>query len=243
MAGGGCVIEAILPDAVIAVEAREDPSGIVLFPAEEAAIGRAVEKRRREFTTARACAREALSRLGLPASAVTNGARGEPRWPAGVVGSITHCEGYRACAIARSTDMATIGIDAEPHAALPEGVLSDIAGAQELSWLSARRHEFPGVHWDRLLFSAKESVYKAWFPLAKRWLGFEDALVTVNASAETFAAGLLVPGPPVDGRRLTGFSGRWLVRDGLVLTAIALPAGPASPEALNPSSADPPPTR
>jgi 4'-phosphopantetheinyl transferase EntD len=237
------VIEAILPSAVIAVEAREDPTDIVLFPAEEDSIGQAVEKRRREFTTARACVRRAFSQLGLPASAVTNGARGEPRWPSGVVGSITHCDSYRACAIARATDMATIGIDAEPHAALPEGVLADVASAQELSWLEDRRRNVPGVHWDRLLFSAKESVYKAWFPLAKRWLGFEDAVVTVDTSTETFAARLLVCGPLLEGRRLTGFSGQWLIRDGLVLTAIALPAPPAPQEALNPSSADPPPTR
>lgn len=217
------MIEAILPNAVTAVEAREDSADIVLFPAEEASLGQAVEKRRREFTTARACAREAFSRLGLPPSAVTNGERGEPRWPVGVVGSITHCDGYRACVIARSTDIATIGIDAEPHAALPEGVLSDIAGSQELSWLGDRRRDAPGVHWDRLLFSAKESVYKAWFPLARRWLGFEDAVVTVDVSAKTFAAQLLVPGPPLNGRRLTGFSGRWLICDGLVLTAIVLP--------------------
>lgn len=218
------MIETILPDAVIAVEARNDLADIVLFPTEQAIVERAVEKRRREFTTARACVREAFSQLGLPPSAVTNGARGEPRWPSGVVGSITHCDGYRACAIARSTDMATIGIDAEPHAALPEGVLSKIAGVQELSWLGDRRRELPGVHWDRLLFSAKESVYKAWFPVAKRWLDFEDAVVTVNTSAETFAARLLVPGPLLGGRRLATFSGRWLVSDGLVLTAIALAA-------------------
>jgi 4'-phosphopantetheinyl transferase EntD len=222
------VIEAILPSAVIAVETRKDTANIVLFPAEEASVGQAVEKRRREFTTARACVREAFSQLGLPPSAVTNGARGEPRWPSGIVGSITHCDGYRACAIARSTDMATIGIDAEPHAALPEGVLSDIAGTQELSWLGDRRRDVPGVHWDRLLFSVKESVYKAWFPLAKQWLGFEDAVVTVDTSAETFAVRLLVPGPLLGGRRLAGFSGRWLIRDGLVLTAIALPAPPES---------------
>lgn len=218
------MIEAILPDAVIAVEARNDPADIALFPEEEAIVERAVDKRRREFTTARACAREALVKLGIPPTAITSGARGEPRWPTGVVGSITHCDGYRACAIARSTDIATVGIDAEPHAALPEGVLSDIAGGEELRWLSDRRHDVPGLHWDRLLFSAKESVYKAWFPVAKRWLGFKDAVVTVDAAAETFAARLLVPGPLLGGRQVVAFSGRWLVSNGLVLTAIALAA-------------------
>jgi 4'-phosphopantetheinyl transferase EntD len=237
------MIETLLPSAVIAVEAREDPEDIVLFAEEEASVGQAVDGRRREFTTARACVREAFGRLGLPPSALINGARGEPLWPAGIVGSITHCDGYRACAIARSTEMATIGIDAEPHAALPEGVLGEVAIDQELSWLEDRRRNVPDVHWDRLLFSAKESVYKAWFPLAKRWLGFEDAAIAVDASAATFTARLLVAAPAVEGRPLMGFSGRWLIRDGLVLTAIALPAVRASRETLNPSSAAPRPTR
>ena len=80
------------------------------------------------------------------------------------------------------------------------------------------------MHWDRLLFSAKESVYKAWFPLAQRWLGFEDAIVAVDRGFGTFTARLLVPGPRPGGRELSGFSGRWLIREGLILTAIALPA-------------------
>jgi 4'-phosphopantetheinyl transferase EntD len=231
------MIEQILPDRVIAVEAREDIEDVALFPAEQAALGQAVEKRRREFTTVRACARTAFARLGLPAAAVTSGARGEPRWPAGVVGSITHCDGYRACAIARAGDIATIGIDAEPNAALPDGLLADIARAEELPRLQELRRERPEVHWDRLLFSAKESVYKTWFPLAKRWLGFEDATVAIGLEQRSFSARLLVPGPLLGDRMLTELSGRWMVRDGLVLTAIAL-ANPA-PEQAPPFSSAP----
>lgn len=224
---GEFMIEAILPEAVIAVETCIDLADVELFPAELAIIERAVEKRRREFTTARACVREAFAQLGLPMAAITSGPCGEPLWPSGIVGSITHCNGYRGCAVARSTDILTLGIDAEPHAALPEGVLSDISVTEELAWLRDRRRDIPGVHWDRLLFSAKESVYKAWFPISKRWLGFKDAVVTVNPSAEAFVARLLVPGPLLGGRRLTGFSGRWLICNGWVLTAIALPALPS----------------
>jgi 4'-phosphopantetheinyl transferase EntD len=218
------VIEELLPDAVVAVEAFDDASNAVLFPVEEAVVGRAVEKRRAEFTTGRACAREALARLGLPPSPVPSGERGEPQWPAGVVGSITHCDGYRACALARPTRIAAVGIDAEVNAALPDGVLTEIARPEELPGLRELRRAVPAVHWDRLLFSAKESVYKAWFPLARRWLGFEDATVTFDPSSGAFHARLLVRGPPLDGSELTSFSGRWLARDGLVLTAIALPA-------------------
>jgi len=43
-----------------------------------------------------------------------------------------------------------------------------------------------------------------------------------------FRAELLVAGPTVAGVELTGFSGRWLVESGLVLTAICLPVQPSS---------------
>jgi 4'-phosphopantetheinyl transferase EntD len=218
------MIGRILPDDVVAVAAHEDVGGVELFPAETAALGNAVEKRRREFATVRACARTAYQRLGVPAVPVVPGERGEPSWADGVVGSITHCDGYRACALARASSFASIGIDAEPNAPLPAGVLGDVARPEERPALAELARLAPHVHWDRLLFSAKEAVYKAWFPLARRWLGFEDAVVTIDRAAGSFHARLLVPGPPVGGRPLSTLSGRWLAADGLVLSAIALPA-------------------
>jgi 4'-phosphopantetheinyl transferase EntD len=76
------------------------------------------------------------------------------------------------------------------------------------------------------LFSAKEAVYKAWFPLTRSWLGFDEATVSF-LSDRRFTVRLLSPGPEEDGRRLTAFPGRWLVRHGLVLTAIVLERSPA----------------
>lgn len=141
-----------------------------------------------------------------------------------MVGSITHCAGYRASAVAHLTDVAGIGLDAEPNAPLPDGVLERIAVAQERAWLPELAAAVPGVSWDRLLFCAKESVYKAWFPLTRRWLGFEQAVITVDPQAGAFTAELLEPAEALDGRRLAGFAGRWLARDGLVLTAITVSA-------------------
>jgi 4'-phosphopantetheinyl transferase EntD len=218
------MIEAILPAEAAAEEAFGDPPGVVLFPEEEAVIARAVDKRRREFTTARACARAALARLGLPPVPIVPGLRGAPQWPDGVVGSMTHCAGYRACAVARARDLLTIGLDAEPHEKLPDGVLGAVSSQEERERLTALAAARPGTHWDRLLFSAKESVYKAWFPLTQRWLGFEDASVTIEPEKGTFTARLLVNGPRVNDEPLTGFAGRWLVDGGLIITAIAVPA-------------------
>lgn len=220
------MIEQLLPPAVTAVDTTIDAIDEALFPEEQLALGRAVDKRRREFTTGRACARQALAQLGLPAGSIPTGERGEPVWPPGVVGSITHCEGYRACALARSSDFLSIGIDAEPNAPLPDGLLGDIARPEEMPALDRLRRERPSVHWDRLLFSAKEAVYKTWFPLARRWLGFEDAVVEVDPDAGTFTARLLVAGPLLGkSARLERLRGRWAASDGLVLTAIALEAG------------------
>jgi 4'-phosphopantetheinyl transferase EntD len=71
-----------------------------------------------------------------------------------------------------------------------------------------------------VIFSAKDSIYKAWFPLTGRWLGFDDAVITIDAEGGCFWARLLVDGPaPL--RKLTG---RFLIEDALVLTAIALQA-------------------
>lgn len=202
---------------------RDDLLDVSLFEREAEIVAGAVEKRRREFSTARACARDALGKLGVPPREILSGPRGEPLWPEGVVGSITHCDGYRGCAVARGSDFAAIGIDAEVDAPLPNGLLGDIALPEERRALAALAQEDPTPSWDRLLFSIKESVYKAWFPLAGSWLGFEDANVSVDRARGTFSAHLLVPGPALQGHHLDGFSGRWLVAEGLVLSAIAVP--------------------
>jgi len=218
------MIAELLPPVAVAVEAREDAQVIDLHPEEAAVVGRAVEKRRREFATGRKCAAEALRRLGRSPEPIGSGERGQPLWPSAVVGSITHCDGYRAAAVARKTELLSIGIDAEPNAPLPDGLLPDVARPEERPRLAALAAADPTIHWDRLLFSAKESVYKAWFPLAEAWLGFEDASLELDAAATTFSARLLVPGPMVGSRTITGFEGRWLVRDGLLLTAITVSA-------------------
>ncbi|MET8053709.1 4'-phosphopantetheinyl transferase superfamily protein [Streptosporangium sp. NPDC005286] len=222
------MIEDLLPGEIMSSEAFDDSQPCALFLAEEAVISGAVEKRRREFTTARWCARDALRRLGYPLVPVVPGAKGAPVWPPGVVGSITHCAGYRAAAVARSDDITTLGIDAEPNKPLPPGILETIAVDDESRWVTDFLRRDPSARWDRLLFSAKESVYKAWFPLAPRReprLDFTEASITFDPVGGGFLARLLVEGPRLrDGSELREFSGRWLVRGGLVITAIAVVA-------------------
>ena len=220
------MIGLLMPPGVVVADARGPIPGEALLPEEEPLVERAVPKRRAEFTTVRTCARQALAELGFGPVPLLSGPKREPLWPDGVVGSLTHCDGYRAAAVAWATDLASLGIDAEPHDALPEGILPRVSLPEEQTHL---RRLPPGVHWDRLLFSAKESVYKTWYPLARRWLGFEEARLEFRPGPDptrgTFVAELLVPGmPPVGGRRVTSFEGRYAVGTGLVATAITLRA-------------------
>ncbi|GAA2703976.1 4'-phosphopantetheinyl transferase [Micromonospora olivasterospora] len=220
------MIEQILPSAVAVAESFTDPAGLTPLPEEEPLVAAAVEKRRREFTTVRHCARRALAELGVAPVPILSGTRGAPVWPDGIVGSMTHCDGYRGAVLGRAAAFATLGVDAEPHAPLPEGVLEAIALPAEQARTAALAAGHPGVCWDRLLFSAKESVYKAWFPLTRRWLDFSEADISLDP-AGTFVARLLVSGPVLGGVPVTAFTGRFLVDGGLVLTAIAVPAVPA----------------
>lgn len=212
------MLDRLVPRSVATAETREDILDIELFPGERRSMGRAVEKRRREFVTGRACARKALGRLGLAAADIPSGPRGEPLWPAGVVGSITHCPGYRACAVARIRDVKSIGIDAEVNAPLPDGVLELVASKRERELIAIGG----SLCMDRLLFSAKEAVYKAWFPLAQRWLGFEDVELRVDIPQAAFSARLLVSAPVVAGVRLDEFTGRWHVEEGIICTAVVV---------------------
>ncbi|MFJ8313712.1 MULTISPECIES: 4'-phosphopantetheinyl transferase [unclassified Streptomyces] len=212
----------LTPPSVAYGEAFRD-TPVPLLPEEEAVVAHAVLERRREFTTVRRLAREALAQLGVPPAPILRGPRGEPRWPPGVVGSMTHCAGYRAAAVARTGEVLALGIDAEPDEPLPDGVLEAVSLPRERRHLAGLAAGRPEVRWDRLLFSAKESVYKAWFPLARRPLGFEHAELVFDPGEGTFRAQLRLPGPLVAGARLDAFSGRWLARDGLVATAVCLP--------------------
>jgi 4'-phosphopantetheinyl transferase EntD len=215
----------VLPgtDSLAAAEMYTDPPDLAPLPEEEPLIARSVAKRRNEFVTVRYCARQALRELGLPPVPILKGEKGEPCWPDGVVGSLTHCEGFRGAAVGRRDAVRSVGIDAEPHDVLPNGVLDAISLPAERVELKAMP---AGLHWDRILFCAKEATYKAWFPVTHRWLGFEDAHITFDVddtgTSGAFQSRVLIDPAAESGPPLQILSGRWSVRAGLALTAIVL---------------------
>ena len=160
-------LQSMLTEHVVAVEDRQvDVDESLLWPEERAAIGEVVPGRWWDWVMGRRCARLALDRLGVAPQPVLSGEKRQPLWPGGVVGAITHTNGYVAAAVAHDHSRRSIGIDSEPDLPLPDGVLDRISLPEERAWVLADT-DLGVANADRLLFSAKESIYKAWFPLAQ----------------------------------------------------------------------------
>lgn len=158
------------------------------IPVEGLPLG-AVAKRRAEFLAGRFAAREALRALGIEALVGRN-ADGSPRWPRTVVGSITHGAERALCAVALSTDVRSLGIDAEhlmSSTTRPE--LRERICAEGERALLARELAAPEHHLITFAFSAKESLYKCLYPLTRQFMDFRAARV-VAAAGTTDARGL-----------------------------------------------------
>lgn len=208
----------LLPDVVRVVESDGKDPLIPIRDEEAKFVEHAVAQRRRDFGAGRAAAHGALAALGVPPGPVGVGSHREPLWPPDTVGSITHCDGYVAAAVARRRDVRSIGIDAEPACALPAEVVDLVAVADELA-----RLDRCGAVGGRLLFSAKESIYKAWFPLTGRWLGFEDCEVTFTPQDSRSGSFIGIVDPSVAAGTIGQFAGRYSVGQGHVLTAVSVP--------------------
>ncbi|NGO75980.1 4'-phosphopantetheinyl transferase superfamily protein [Streptomyces sp. YC504] len=170
------------------------PRHPALLPAEEAAAAGSYPDRYQDFIAGRGCAHRAMAGLGVVGARrlpVLRGDHREPLWPRGVVGSITHRAGYCAAAVARRRRFAGIGIDAELAEPLPAEVVRDICTPAERAWL--RAHTDDGIPWETVLFSAKESLYKAWFPLAGSWLDHRDAELIPDPADRTLRVRLAAP--------------------------------------------------
>lgn len=211
------MIEVLVPPDVSVSSARRDGVGDTEYPDELVLVEKSVESRQAEFRTTRHCARRALAELGVPPGPILRGPRGEPRWPPGFVGSMTHCAGFRAAVAGLESRYLAMGIDAEPNAPLPPGVLDLISTTDERRAL-ANRADFP-IHLDRLLFSAKESVFKAWYPVNGTELAFGEVTVRFDPNG-TFDAELSLEETPFGG----SMAGRWGTDGRILSTAVVVRA-------------------
>jgi 4'-phosphopantetheinyl transferase EntD len=177
------LLAAVLPAQARGVEADATDWDAELFPEEAPMVARAIDRRRREVAAGRACARRALELLGSKAVALPADPHRVPRWPAGVVGSITHTHAFCAAAVAWQRDLRSLGLDAERAIRPPrDDVMRLIATSTEAAWLATLPEPERGVA-SALVFSAKEALYKCQFPLTREMLEFHDVELAVDQTA------------------------------------------------------------
>lgn len=177
--------------------------------------------REQERLLGRRCANGAVRRTWPNAPDVGVGTNREPIWPTGYTGSITHCAEYCAAVAMPVGDLVSIGIDVEPAKPLPPEVVELVCSGSEIARL---RESLTGRFRERMAtkvaFSAKESMYKAWYPLTHSWLDFLDVEILFAADISSFEVVL-----PAGTRRSNGlerhrFFGFTSISDGLIATAV-----------------------
>lgn len=140
--------------------------------------------RLKEFQLGRACAHQALDFFGAGDMPIRTDTNRAPLWPAGVVGSITHCTGYSAAAVARQTDLLSIGVNARHWRDRSTVLAAEIAAPQEIAQLS--REGFSIETALELIVSAKKSLFKAMRSHAEAEFGFRSVELAFDKESASF---------------------------------------------------------
>lgn len=210
MAHGGPLAR-VLDDPRVAVaelDPREVAPEVGLYPEEAALIVNAVLARRQQFTAGRCLARRAWQALGRGPEPLVNDAQRVPRWPAGLVGTITHTHAWCGAAVAFANEVSGLGADVESATPLEPGLWERVCRPEERAFLHGLPAERSGLL-AKGVFSAKESIYKALYPTVRVFLDFQGMAIALEAgdAAPTAAcwrwhATLQVPwGPYAAGQR------------------------------------------
>ena len=186
-------LSTLLPREVATSVAAARHRGAQVFAAEAdyVASRRMRPQREAEFRAGRTCAREALSKIGIDGWPLLPAATREPQWPADVVGSITHAGEYCAAAVARGHHCARIGIDVEATGRVGDELAPAVCSRSELSALD-KSEPCGRAELLTLIFSAKESVFKAIFPRQRLFLEFNDVAIEFGRNG-TFRAHARAP--------------------------------------------------
>lgn len=87
---------------------------------------------------------------------ILKGSDGEPLWPSGIVGSLSHCPSLCVAAVASAERIRAVGVDVDDSDGLSDGIMRFVFSSEELASLrmvsSVER---------RAAFCAKEAASKA----------------------------------------------------------------------------------
>ncbi|MBB4952388.1 enterobactin synthetase component D [Agrobacterium vitis] len=195
-----------------------DAVGVAVPPT----MSKAVPKRKAEYVAGRLCAMRAMqAQTGQAGVIIATGSKGEPVWPEGWVGSITHTQGFAAAALADKRSFRSLGMDTEQimTTKVMENVTSRICRPEETyvhgSPLSAEVYT-------TLVFSAKESLFKCLHPLVSKMFWFEDARIEITDYAAGLFRAELMRDLTEEFCASVQVNGRFHVDAGLVHTGISL---------------------
>ncbi len=143
-------------------------------------------RRKAEFIAGQWCARAALRTMTGTAATPHRTAKHVPVWPQGTTGSISHCDGYALAITAQNAHYCALGIDIETLQTEDEAakIAALVLTPDEMQRLPPQDKNLAVT----AAFSAKESLYKALYPLTGRFYGFYAAEMTADFSK---GAGLL----------------------------------------------------
>lgn len=184
-------------------------------------LNQAVVKRKSEFLAGRIAAQAILSRLKKDHYQIVVGDNRSPVWPQGYIGTISHTGREAICLMASDKDLEIIGVDIE------NWLTEETAASIEKSIVSepevriVEKLDMPFHHALTIVFSAKESLFKALYPSVGRYFGFEVAqLARLDTENNTFTLALVEPleGDVCANRRL--FTGSFSPRSDSVVTYI-----------------------
>jgi 4'-phosphopantetheinyl transferase EntD len=165
-------LQSFFPAYIARYVSTESKDENVLMPAENEIVREYVSSRKIEFATGRYCAREALKQLGLGKHAILKGAFGEPLWPEGITGSISHTVGLTIAAVARQQDCRAIGLDVETIGRIVPEMWEMFFQPGEIAFLRSLSLEEQFMM-STMIFGMKEAFYKMLFPLLKNPAAFE----------------------------------------------------------------------
>lgn len=207
-----------LPAQISLVKATSSMWCSPVFSEEETLIEHALEKRKKEFRAGRNSAHLAMRRLGLKAVPIMRGQHREPLWPEGIVGSLSHTENYCVAVCSRlNAGIRLLGVDVERNLPLGDGLDSYVHSESEWALL-----ESLGDLPQRIIFSAKESIFKCMYPLLGRYFGFRDVELSLDPITQRFDYVPAKTGktrvPPLD-----GFMGYYAFDETHVITLCYVP--------------------
>lgn len=217
------LVRAILDHRIAVAESKiPETEGVELqlLPGESTIVHHASKIRRCQFSVGRMLCRRAMGELGFPASAVLQDNVRAPVWPNGIVGSISHSDNWCAAAVARQENIRSLGIDVEPMSPIEEELWPIFCTDRELDWIRSLHAVDRGLG-VKLIFSAKESFYKAQYPLTRKFCEYDAASIKFDLRAGRWWCDCR---QDLNGVFNKGhvFAGRFEIRAGMVATSMII---------------------